>query len=74
MWSPRAQNDRVRFTELWRHVLEKTDNLDLWQDAVVSLHFKDNVVCGVRTKIGVDIYSKSVILTNGTFLNGLMHI
>lgn len=74
MWSPRAQNDRVRFTELWRHVLEKTDNLDLWQDAVVSLHIKDNVVTGVRTKIGVDFYSKSVILTNGTFLNGLMHI
>ena len=74
MWSPRAQNDRVRFTELWRHVLEKTDNLDLWQDAVVSLHFKDNVVTGVRTKIGVDFYCKSVILTNGTFLNGLMHI
>jgi tRNA uridine 5-carboxymethylaminomethyl modification enzyme len=74
MWSPRAQNDRVRFTELWRHVLEKTDNLDLWQDAVVSLHIKDNSVTGVRTKIGVDFYSKSVILTNGTFLNGLMHI
>lgn len=74
MWSPRAQNDRVRFTELWRHVLEKTENLDLWQDAVVSLHIKDNVVTGVRTKIEVDFYSKSVVLTNGTFLNGLMHI
>jgi len=74
MWSPRAQCDRVRFTELWRHVLEKTENLDLWQDAVTSLHIKDNVVTGVKTKIGVDIYSKSVVLTNGTFLNGLMHI
>jgi len=74
MWSPRSQCDRVRFTELWRHVLEKTDNLDLWQDAVISLHIKDNVVCGVKTKIGVDFYSKSVVLTNGTFLNGLMHI
>lgn len=74
MWSPRAQNDRVRFTEIWRHVLEKTENLDLWQDAVISLHIKDNVVNGVRTKIGVDFYSKSVVLTNGTFLNGLMHI
>jgi tRNA uridine 5-carboxymethylaminomethyl modification enzyme len=74
MWSPRAQCDRVRFTELWRHVLEKTVNLDLWQDAVVSLHIEDNVVKGVKTKIGVDFYSKSVILTNGTFLNGLMHI
>ena len=74
MWSPRSQCDRVRFTELWRHVLEKTDNLDLWQDAVISLHIKDNVVSGVKTKIGVDFYSKSVVLTNGTFLNGLMHI
>lgn len=74
MWSPRAQCDRVRFTELWRHVLEKTENLDLWQDAVVSLHIKDNVVTGVKTKIGVDFYCKSVVLTNGTFLNGLMHI
>ncbi|MDP3432276.1 MAG: FAD-dependent oxidoreductase, partial [Bacteroidota bacterium] len=74
MWSPRAQCDRVRFTELWRHVLEKTENLDLWQDAVISLHINDNVVTGVKTKIGVDFYSKSVVLTNGTFLNGLMHI
>ncbi|MDP2337747.1 MAG: tRNA uridine-5-carboxymethylaminomethyl(34) synthesis enzyme MnmG [Bacteroidota bacterium] len=74
MWSPRAQNDRVRFTELWRHVLENTPNLDLWQDSVISIHIKDNVVNGVRTKIGVDFFSKSVVLTNGTFLNGLMHI
>ena len=74
MWSPRAQCDRVRFTELWRHVLEKTENLDLWQDAVISLHIKDNIITGVKTKIGVDFYSKSVVLTNGTFLNGLMHI
>jgi len=74
MWSPRSQCDRVRFTELWRHVLEKTDNLDLWQDAVISLHIKDNIVTGVKTQIGVDFYSKSVVLTNGTFLNGLMHI
>lgn len=74
MWSPRAQCDRVRFTELWRHVLEKTENLDLWQDAVVALHIKDKVVRGVKTKIGVDFYCHSVVLTNGTFLNGLMHI
>lgn len=74
MWSPRVQCDRARFTGLWRHVLENTDNLDLWQDAVVSLHINNNVVTGVRTKIGVDFFSKSVILTNGTFLNGLMHI
>jgi tRNA uridine 5-carboxymethylaminomethyl modification enzyme len=74
MWSPRSQSDRTRFTENWRNILENTNNLDLWQDVVVSLHIKDNVVGGVKTKIGVDFYSKSVILTNGTFLNGLMHI
>jgi tRNA uridine 5-carboxymethylaminomethyl modification enzyme len=74
MWSPRAQCDRFRFTEQWRNVLENTKNLDLWQDAVVSLHITDRVVTGVRTKIGVDFFSKAVVLTNGTFLNGLMHI
>ena len=74
MWSPRSQSDRARFTENWRNILENTANLDLWQDVVVSLHIKDNVVGGVKTKIGVDFYSNSVILTNGTFLNGLMHI
>jgi len=74
MWSPRAQCDRFRFTENWRNILESTDNLDLWQDAVVSLHISDNAIKGVKTRIGVDIFSKSVILTNGTFLNGLMHI
>ena len=74
MWSPRSQCDRTRFSEIWRHVLEKTENLDLWQDVVVSLHFDNNAVTGVKTKIGVDFFSKSVILTNGTFLNGLMHI
>lgn len=74
MWSPRAQCDRTRFTELWRNVLENTPNLDLWQDAVVALHIENKVVKGVKTKIGVDFYSNSVVLTNGTFLNGLMHI
>jgi len=74
MWSPRSQSDRARFTENWRNILENTANLDLWQDVVVSLYIKENVVGGVKTKIGVDFYSKSVILTNGTFLNGLMHI
>ena len=74
MWSPRAQNDRMRFTELWRSVLESTSNLDLWQDAVVSLIIEDNQVKGVRTKIGVDFLSNTVILTNGTFLNGLIHV
>lgn len=74
MWSPRAQSDRARFTEVWRHLLENTGNLDLWQDAVVSLHIENKKVKGVRTKIGVDFFAGSVILTNGTFLNGLMHI
>ncbi len=74
MWSPRSQSDRARFTENWRNILESTQNLDLWQDAVIALHIEEGVVRGVRTKIGVDFYAKSVILTNGTFLNGLMHI
>lgn len=74
MWSPRVQNDRARFSEYWRNILENTDNLDLWQDAVVHLVIEDNVVKGVETKIGVQFQSKTVILTNGTFLNGLMHI
>lgn len=74
MWSPRVQSDRFRFTEYWRQILENTDNLDLWQDAVVHLLIEDNQVKGVRTRIGVEFQSKTVILTNGTFLNGLMHI
>ncbi|WP_206081975.1 tRNA uridine-5-carboxymethylaminomethyl(34) synthesis enzyme MnmG [Maribellus sediminis] len=74
MWSPRSQNDRFRFTEEWRNILENTENLDLWQDAVVSLIIEDKKVKGVRTKIGIEFNSSTVILTNGTFLNGLMHI
>jgi tRNA uridine 5-carboxymethylaminomethyl modification enzyme len=74
MWSPRSQNDRFRFTEYWRDVLENTPNLDLWQDAVVSLIIDNKQVKGVRTKIGVDFKSHTVILTNGTFLNGLIHV
>lgn len=74
MWSPRAQNDRMRFTELWRQTLETLENLDLWQDAVISLIIEENQVKGVRTKIGVDFYGNTVILTNGTFLNGLIHV
>jgi tRNA uridine 5-carboxymethylaminomethyl modification enzyme len=74
MWSPRAQCDRFRFTENWRNILENTKNLDLWQDSVVSLLIEGNQVKGVKTKIGVEFNSLSVILTNGTFLNGLMHI
>lgn len=74
MWSPRSQNDRMRFTELWRETLESIENLDLWQDAVTSLILEGKQVKGVRTKIGVDFHSNTVILTNGTFLNGLIHV
>ena len=74
MWSPRAQIDRMRFSELWRWTLESIDNLDLWQDAVTSLIIHDNTVAGVKTRIGIEFKAKTVILTNGTFLNGLMHI
>jgi len=74
MWSPRAQNDRFRFSELWRETLENIDNLDLWQDAVVQLLVNNGVVEGVKTKIGIEFKSKTVVLTTGTFLNGLIHI
>ncbi len=74
MWSPRSQNDRMRFTELWRQTLESIDNLDLWQDMVVSLIVDNDEVKGVRTKIGVEFFGNTVILTNGTFLNGLIHV
>ncbi|MEO6148673.1 MAG: tRNA uridine-5-carboxymethylaminomethyl(34) synthesis enzyme MnmG [Mucilaginibacter sp.] len=74
MWSPRAQSDRVRFAEEWRLALERTPNVDFWQDMVSSLIVKNNTVCGVRTSIGVEIEADSVVLTNGTFLNGVIHI
>ncbi|HRX10301.1 MAG TPA: tRNA uridine-5-carboxymethylaminomethyl(34) synthesis enzyme MnmG, partial [Draconibacterium sp.] len=74
MWSPRSQNDRFRFTELWRDTLESIDNLDLWQDAVTNLIIENKIVTGVITKVGIEFKAKTVILTNGTFLNGLMHI
>jgi len=74
MWSPRAQNDRFRFTEMWRETLESIENLDLWQDAVISLIIEDKQVKGVQTKMGVPFYGNTVILTNGTFLNGLIHV
>ena len=73
MWSPRSQSDRKRFIEEWIHVLSHTDNLYLWQDIVTSLIIKDNKVCGVRTMLGVEMHAEAVVLTNGTFLNGLMH-
>ena len=74
MWSPRAQIDRMRFAEEWRLALEQTPNLDLWQDNVVGLLVKDNTVYGVKTSLGIEIESTAVVLTNGTFLNGVMHI
>ncbi len=74
MWSPRSQNDRFRFSELWRDTLENIENLDLWQDAVVGLIIESKIVKGVVTKIGIEFQAETVILTNGTFLNGLMHI
>lgn len=73
MWSPRAQSDRNRFSALWRHILENTDNLSLWQDSVLQLIVEDNRVGGVVTSLGVTFTARSVVLTNGTFLNGLMH-
>jgi tRNA uridine 5-carboxymethylaminomethyl modification enzyme len=74
MWSPRAQNDRARFAEEWRLALEKTPNVDFWQDMVSSLIVKGTTVKGVRTSLGVEIECDSVVLTNGTFLNGVIHI
>jgi tRNA uridine 5-carboxymethylaminomethyl modification enzyme len=74
MWSPRAQCDRMIFSNEWRNILENIENLDLWQDLVVELVIEDNHVKGVVTKLGIEIKSKTVILTNGTFLNGLMHV
>ncbi len=74
MWSPRAQSDRLMFSQEWRSMLEKTPNLDFWQDNVVSLIIEKDSVKGIKTEIGIKIYSKSVILTNGTFLNGIIHI
>lgn len=74
MWSPRTQNDRKRFSEEWRLALERTPNVDMFQDMVSSLIIKGNTVCGVKTALGIEIESDSVVLTNGTFLNGVIHI
>lgn len=74
MWSPRTQNDRMRFAEEWRLALERTPNVDFWQEMVNGLVVKDNKVVGVKTGIGLEIKTKSVVLTNGTFLNGIIHI
>ena len=74
MWSPRAQCDKARFSQLWRRTLEQTPNLSLWQDSVTGLLTGDRHVTGVRTRMGVVFESKAVILTAGTFLEGLMHV
>ena len=74
MWSPRSQSDRQKFILEWRHILENLDNLYIWQDFVTSLIIKDKQVCGVKTGLNISFTAKSVVLTNGTFLNGLIHV
>ena len=74
MWSPRTQNDRMLFAEEWRLALENTPNLDFFQDMVKNIIIENGKVAGVITNIGVEIRGKAVVLTNGTFLNGLIHI
>lgn len=73
MWSPRSQSDRKRFIEEWTKVVSTTNNLHIWQDTVIQLIIENKQVVGVKTQLGVEIKSKAVILTNGTFLNGLQH-
>ena len=74
VWSPRAQSDRMIFSSKWRELLENTPNLDFYQDSVVGLIVKNKSVCGVVTQLGLEVHAKSVVLTNGTFLNGLIHV
>lgn len=74
MWSPRVQSDRMRFAEDWRLLLEKTPNLDFYQEMVSGLLLENGRIAGIKTSLGVEIKSKTVVLTNGTFLNGLIHI
>lgn len=74
MWSPRAQNDRMLFSWKWREMLEKTTNIDFYQDMVKGLLIKNNQVVGIKTGLGHEIISEAVVLTNGTFLNGIVHI
>jgi tRNA uridine 5-carboxymethylaminomethyl modification enzyme len=74
MWSPRVQSDRMRFAEEWRMMLEGTPNLDFYQEMVKGLIIENGKIKGIKTSLGVEIRSKSVVLTNGTFLNGLIHI
>lgn len=74
MWSPRTQNDRMRFAEEWRLMLERNPGVDFWQDMCNGIIVENDKIVGVRTSIGVEIKGKSVVLTNGTFLNGLIHL
>jgi len=74
MWSPRTQNDRAQFSEEWRLALERTSNIDFWQEMVPSLLIKNKRAVGIRTALGMEILGKAVVLTNGTFLNGKIHI
>ncbi|MCZ8353652.1 MAG: tRNA uridine-5-carboxymethylaminomethyl(34) synthesis enzyme MnmG [Cyclobacteriaceae bacterium] len=74
MWSPRTQNDRMRFAEEWRLALEAISNIDFWQEMIREIVIKDKRVVGVKTALGIEIPCKAVVLTNGTFLNGLIHI
>lgn len=74
MWSPRSQSDRMQFIIKWREILDKTPNLHIWQDTVTELLFEADCIKGVKTQTNTTFYSKTVVLTNGTFLNGLMHI
>lgn len=74
MWSPRAQSDRMRFAEEWRMTLERIPNVDFWQEAVTGLLVENDTCVGITTALGIEFRSKTVVLTNGTFLNGLIHI
>jgi len=74
MWSPRTQNDRMLFAEEWRLLLERNQNVDFWQDMCTGLIVEGDEIRGVKTSLGIDVFSKAVVLTNGTFLNGLIHM
>jgi tRNA uridine 5-carboxymethylaminomethyl modification enzyme len=74
MWSPRAQSDKKQFSQKWLETLEKIDNLDFWEEIVDDVIVENGTIKGVRTQLGIEIFAKSVILTNGTFLNGIIHI
>ncbi|MFZ9044411.1 MAG: tRNA uridine-5-carboxymethylaminomethyl(34) synthesis enzyme MnmG [Cyclobacteriaceae bacterium] len=74
MWSPRAQSDRLRFAEEWRQALERTPNVDFWQEMVTGLLVENQKIRGIKTSLGIEIKARKVVLTNGTFLNGIIHI